>query len=175
MVFFMEKIIYQGNYISVSEQSIDGHIYERASLRPGVHVVPIKDDKVLFMKEYRTHEGIVRFKLVSGWCDKEGKTALDHAQEELAEELGMEAETWEEFHCSNAPGATVNPNTTYFICRNLKTLEHKPENPDTGCRVLEHEWMDVEAIYACLNNKTMWIDDSALVALLALYNIKNQA
>lgn len=62
----MREIKYKGNYMEVSEENIDGHIYERVKLLPGVIVIPVRDGEILFMREFRKHENISRIKLVSG-------------------------------------------------------------------------------------------------------------
>lgn len=171
----MQQTKYQGNYITVTEEVINNHIYERVRLRAGVHVIPVRDNKVLFMHEHRTHEHKPRWKLVSGWCDKDNTTPLLHAQEELAEELGMQAGYWEELYNTIAPGATVDPNTYYFLCRDISELDTKIINPDHGCEVLGYRWMNSHDVYTALNAGEMWMDDSALAALRVLHNEeKNQ-
>ena len=48
----MRKIIHGGKYLTMSTEDIDGHLYERVTLRPGVKVIAIQDNKFLFIKEY---------------------------------------------------------------------------------------------------------------------------
>ena len=168
----MKKTTYQGKYITTSEEEIDGHIYERTELMENIHVLPIKDNKILLMKEFRTHEKGHRWKLVSGWCDKNGKTPLEHAKEELAEEIGMQARQWDELFHSNVPNATVNLNTHYFICTDVSELETKIKNPDSSA-VLDYKWFTFNQIFTLIQDKKMWPGESTMVALLCLYNSKN--
>ncbi len=138
----MEEIKYQGKYITVVEEEIDGHVYERARLREGVHVIPHDGNgNILLIREYRVHEKGERWKFVSGWMDKEGKDALTHAQEELAEEIGYRAEVWKEIFREKNRLGTCSFGIHVFLCEDLVPLEEKPENPDTG-EVRELRWVD---------------------------------
>ncbi len=161
--------MYQGKYIKITEEEIHGHTYERTSLLPNVHVLPIRDNKILLMNEYRTHEKSSRWKLISGWCDKENKKPLDHAQEELAEEVGMQAEYWEEFFDGSSENATVNYNTHYFVCKNISELPEKIESPDSG-EVLDYDWFRLDQIFDMINQGKIWPGASTMVAVWYLYN-----
>lgn len=167
----MKHIKYQGKYITTSEEEINGHVYERTELIPNVHVLPIRDSKILLMNEFRTHEKTSRWKLITGWAEKEGKTLVEHAQEELAEEVGMQAENWEEFFDGSAPNATVSLNTHYFICTDISELDEKVNNPDTSI-VLEYDWFSYEEIFELINVGKMYPDESSMIALWYLYSKK---
>lgn len=166
----MKQIIYQGKYITTSEEEINGHIYERTELIPNVHVLPIRDNKILLMNEFRTHEKSSRWKLVTGWAEKKGKTLLEHAQEELAEEVGMQAKSWKEFFDASVPHATVNLNTHYFVCTDISELAEKIDNPDVGCIVNKYDWFTFGQIFELINNGKMFPDESSMIALWYLYS-----
>ena len=170
----MKKNVYKGRYISVSEERINNHVYERVQLRPGVQVIPVEGETVLLIKEKRTHEDTHRWKLVSGWRDKEDKTALEHAQEELAEEANMKAKHWEELEGSALESATFNPNTTYFLCHEVSELPYEHENPDS-CIVYDKRWFSFEEVFELVSTKEAWCDDTILVALVVLYNQKKKS
>jgi len=125
----MRKIIHRGKYLTMSTEEIDGHLYERVTMRPGVAVLPIKDDKVMFIKEYRTHEKRSSLKLISGWVDKENKTILEIAKEELKEEASMKAENWKLFYKYDTTNFTIEEKKSYFIAENLQKLPPQ-NNPD---------------------------------------------
>lgn len=162
----MKETRYKGNYISVSEEIIDGHVYERALLRPGVHIIPYRDNgKILLMHESRPHETNPRWKLVSGWIDKEHKTALEHAIEELAEEVGHTAETWIQLPKMDDANFTVSFQADFFACRGLQKIEQPPENPDNGCEVLGYDWFSFDQIFDMLNDGKILKDNAILVAL----------
>ncbi|MCI5050689.1 MAG: NUDIX domain-containing protein [Candidatus Pacebacteria bacterium] len=170
----MKEIKYQGNYLTLSEEVINNHVYERVSLRPGVHVMPVKNEKILLMHEYRPHEKKSRWKLVSGWVDKEHMSPLDHAKEELAEEVGMQAKNWSELYNTHFPNATINGNTYYFLCSEVSELEIKIENPDIGAEVHGYDWFDLDTIFHYLNEGKIWPDDSTLAMIWYLTNQKNK-
>ncbi len=164
----MKKTTYQGKYIEVSEERYDdGHVYERASLRPGIRVFPIQNGKLLTIKEYRRHEGVVRWKFVGGWVDKEALTDLEIAKEELEEEVGMSAEKWEEFYHSDTPHATVNSATRFFIARGIQSIDAPKTNPDHD-EIQETKWISLDELWELIDQKEMWWDRDAIVALQAL-------
>ena len=169
----MREIKYQGKYITTSEEQINGHTYERTELIPNVHVMPVRDNKILLMNEYRTHEKSSRWKLITGWCEKENKSILQHAQEELAEEVGMQAEYWEEYFNASVPNATVNVNTRYFLCKDISILGQKIENPDSG-EVLEYGWFSCDEIFELINQKKMYPGQSTMMAILYLHNLNQR-
>lgn len=165
----MQKIKYKGNYITVTEEEISGHTYERVKLRKGVHVIPYSNDgKIMLMNEKREHEDKSRWKLVSGWVDKEGGSILDHAIDELAEEVAYSAENWQEIYSSDYVDKTISPSAYYFTCNNLLKLENPPENPDTGF-VLGYDWFSFDEIFAMMSQNKILRDDSIMVALHFLY------
>lgn len=170
----MKEIKYQGKYLTITEEIINNHTYERVSLRPGVHVMPVDRNKILLMNEFRPHEKAARWKLVSGWVDKEHLSPLDHAKEELAEEVGMQAEEWQEVYNTIHPNGTVNANTYYFICKNITELEKKIENPDIGAKVHGYEWFDLDTIFEYLNAGKIWPDDSTLAMIWYLRKLENK-
>jgi len=165
----MEVIKYQGKYITATEEVIDGHTYERVRLREGVHLIPYReeDNKILLMKEYRVHEGGARWKFVSGWIDKEGKDALQHAKEELAEELGLEAEYWKEIFSEKNRQATCSTGIHVFLCEHIHPLEQKPDNPDTG-EVLDSKWFSLDELIQLIEEGNIKNPAPFLAALVFL-------
>jgi 8-oxo-dGTP pyrophosphatase MutT (NUDIX family) len=162
----MQETRYKGNYITVTEEIIHGHRYERVLLRPGIQVIPYREDgKILLMHESRTHETISRWKLVSGWVDKDGKTPLEHAIDELAEEVGYTATSW--FHISKMDDKnfTISFQTDFFACTDLVKIPNPPNNPDEGCQVLDCGWFSFDEIFDLMADGRMLKDNTILVAL----------
>ena len=158
----MRKIIYQGKYLTMSTEDIDGHIYERVTLRPGVKILAVQDDKILFIKEYRAHEKSARWKLVTGWVDKENKTTLQIAKEELQEEASYQAKNWELFYHLQTTGGTVEVDTSYFIAKDLQQLPPQ-NNPDNDI-VQEKKFLTKQEIIQKMQQKEIiWEDDMAVV------------
>lgn len=167
----MQEVKYKGNYITVTEENINGHVFERVKLRKGVHLIPYReeDNKILLIYEERIHERSPRWKLVSGWVDKEHKSILEHAQEELAEEVGYAAKYWQEIYNSDRDDLTVSPSTYFFVCKYLTKLEHPPINPDSG-GVLNYDWFSFDEIFHMLSENQIEKDGSIMVALSFLYD-----
>ncbi len=160
----MRKIIHQGKYLTMSTEEIDGHLYERVTMRPGLAILPVKNDKILFIKEYRTHEKKSSLKLISGWVDKEDKTTLETAQEELREEASMEAEKWELFYEYNTTNFTIEEKKSYFIAENLQKLPPQ-KNPDTNL-VEEIVFLNEKEIKEKLLTKELLWSKDFLVVLM---------
>lgn len=161
----MQKEVYKGNYITVTEEDIDGHIFERAQLRSGVQVIPYENGKIMLIHESRAHETGSRWKLVSGWIDKNGKTFLDHAKEELAEEAGYCAKKWKELPPIGDNNFTISFNTHFFVCEDLEKLEEPPINPDENCEVFDVRWFSFDEIFELMLQDKILKDNTMMVAL----------
>jgi len=162
-----KKTVYKGNYITVTEEMMGDHTYERMVLRPGVCVIPAKDGEILLIKEFRAHEKGARWKAVSGWMDKDGLDNLTIAKEELAEEVGMAAENWEKLPHFDIVDKTISIETSYFIAHDPYLLEDPPENPDHD-EIEQLRWVSLRAYEIMLENGEMMWDRDALYILQAL-------
>lgn len=167
VIILMMKITkYKGNFLEITEEDMEGHIYERVRLRSGVKVLPIKDNKILFIREFRVHEKESSIKLISGWMDKDGKTSLEIAKDELAEEAGFQTDKWEEFHCMNTDNFTVENKISYFIAENIEPLVKKIENPDHDI-VEEILWLTESEFWEMADKKEInWFSDNFVAAML---------
>jgi len=162
-----EKKVYEGRYISVTEEVSDSHTYERVYLRGGVAVMPVRNKEVLMILEDRAHELVPRWKLVSGWMDKAGYDALHVAQEELAEEIGMASEKWESVPSHNSDQGTIVVPMDYFIAHDPYTLPDPPENPDKDI-VLDMKWLNLAQYHDFLDRGEIMWDRDALYTLKVL-------
>lgn len=167
----MKEIVYKGRYITVTEEVIHNHVYERAEIKEGVQVFPYHEGKILLINEHRVHEQQSRWKFVSGMCDKEGKSPLEHAQEELAEEASMRAGSWKEIYSSSVPNATINPNVHFFVCTEVYDLDIPVENPDMSI-VIEKKWFSYDELFELMHDQKIWLDDVLMVAVWYLYGHK---
>ena len=160
----MRKIIFQGKYLTLTVEEINGHLYERVRLRPGLKIIAENQGKFLFIKEFRTHEKAARWKLVSGWLDKEGKTPLEVAQEELREEVSYRANKWKLFYRRQTPNHTIELDTYYFVAQDLATLPPQT-NPDSD-RVEKIAWLTAEEIKQKLRQREIdWDEDMAVMLM----------
>lgn len=150
----MEELKYNGKYIQVTEEFIDGNNWERSYLRDGVIVYAIDDDgKFIMINEKRPHEDEkVRLRFVAGHIEKD-LTVLENANKELREEIGFRAEYLEEFFALKTSG-TVNNKVSFVLAKNLI---HDPlPNPD-GDVVVSIERFTYDEIYQMiLTDKIRW-------------------
>lgn len=124
----MEETVWKGQFVHVTTETKEEHVWERAYIPDGVVVFPVTDDgKILFIRERRPHETPpVRLKAISGVLDY-GEKPIVSAQREIREEIGFRADDLKEFWHYSTSG-TVNANTYFFLAKQLK--ESKLPNPD---------------------------------------------
>lgn len=125
----MEKEVYRGQIIRVTEEVKEGITWERAYLPHGVIVFPITDEgKIILIEERRPHETPpVRIKPVSGILELDKGTPEENAQREMQEEIGLRAHTLEPLMTLSSSG-TVNSSQYFFVARGL--TPDKLPNPD---------------------------------------------
>ena len=123
------KTVYTGNYVlKVTEEVINGDVYEKTYTREAVITFPVdKDGKILIIKEKRPHETTPhRWKPVTGFLE-DNETWQENASKELQEEAGYRAESFELIGEARHNG-TLNT-ARYFVL--AKGLTHDPiPNPD---------------------------------------------
>jgi ADP-ribose pyrophosphatase len=147
----MEKEVYKGQIIRVTEEIIGGITWERAYLPDGVIVLPVTEDgKILLVKEKRPHENPpVRMKPISGILEPEKGTPEENAQREMQEEIGYRASHLEPLLTLKGSG-TVNSTHYYFVARGL--TPSKLPNPDGEDTILSLEALTPEEIRQKLDN-----------------------
>ncbi len=152
----MEKIVYKGNILRVTEEEIGGIIWEKVHLPPGVVIFPITDEgKIILIREKRLHENPpVRIKAVSGILEPELGSAEENAQREMQEEIGFKAREMKLLFELNSSG-TVTHSTYFFVARGLE--KSKLPNPD-GEEVIEAliEFTPEELREAIKNDQIKW-------------------
>lgn len=141
----MEKKVYSGHIIQVTEEVIEGITWERAYLPHGVIIFPLTDEgKILMIKEKRPHEDPpFRIKPISGILELDGSTPEENAQRELQEEVGYKAGDLENFWTSKSTG-TVNHVHYFYIARHL--APSKLPNPDGEETIMEIITFDLEEL-----------------------------
>ena len=125
----MEKEVYKGQIIRVTEEKIGNTVWERAYVPDGVIIFPITDQgRILLIEEKRPHETPnVRIKAVSGILESDKGTPEENAQREMQEEIGFKAEKLIPLMTLKGSG-TVNSTQHFFIARGL--IPSKLPNPD---------------------------------------------
>ncbi len=152
----MEKIVYQGNIVRVTEEQIENINWERIYLPDGVIVFPITSEgKIVLIKEKRPHENPpVRIKPVSGILEHEKGTPAENAQREMQEEIGLKAGHMELLWSQKGTG-TVNHEQYYFVATNL-THEKLP-NPDGEETIMGTiEYTPEELLHALTTEEIRW-------------------
>lgn len=141
----MEKEVYKGQIVKVTEEKIEGINWERVYLPSGVIIFPINDKgQILMIEEKRPHENPPRrIKPVSGILELDKGTPQENAQREMQEEIGFKAESWENFWTMNSTG-TVNNQQYFFIAKNL--VASKLPNPDGEDTVISIKAYDLEEL-----------------------------
>ena len=125
----MEEIKYDGQFIKVTEELIEGNIWERVYLKDGLQIFPMNDQKEIYMiEERRPHEiNPIRFKFVTGLMDKIGEDPLETANRELQEEIGLKAKTLKIINHRVSSG-TINNQFYQILATEL--FPSKIPNPD---------------------------------------------
>jgi 8-oxo-dGTP pyrophosphatase MutT (NUDIX family) len=140
----MEKKVYNGQFVQVTEEEIQGSLYERVYIRNAMTIFPVDDKKrILFIKEKRLHETPpVRWKPVTGYFE-EGQSLEENANRELQEEIGKKAGSITPFFSMHITG-TINIVQKFVIARDLQ--DSKVPNPDGEDTILEIAALDLEEI-----------------------------
>lgn len=152
----MEKEVYKGNIIRVTEEKIGETVWERAYLPDGVIVFPVTPEgKVLLIKERRPHESPnERIKAVSGILEHDKGSPEENAQREMQEEIGYKAGKLEKLMTLKGSG-TVNSTQHFYIARDL--VRSKIPNPDGEDMILDIvPFSPMELIDALMADRIKW-------------------
>lgn len=141
----MEKEVYKGQIVRVTEEKIEGINWERVYLPDGVIVFPINDQgQILMVKEKRPHEDPpFRVKPVSGILEPDKGSPEENAQREMQEEIGFKASEMINFWTMKATG-TVSNTQYFYLARGL--TPNKLPNPDGEDTIMGLEYFGVEEL-----------------------------
>ena len=152
----MEKTVYKGNILRVTEEVIDGVTWERAYVPNGVIIFPITDEgKIILIRERRPHETPnVRVKAVSGILEEKLGSPEENAQREMQEEIGFKARELKLLMTLQGSG-TITHTQYFFAAHGL--IPSKLPNPD-GEEVIEAliEYTPDELREALRTDKIKW-------------------
>ena len=167
----IEKEVYRGKILRVTEEKIDATTWERVYLPSGVIIFPITDKgKIILINEKRPHEKPShRIKPVSGILEAEKGTPEANALREMQEEIGLSSNKIELLWDSHHNG-TVNSHQYYFIAQDL--FPSKLPNPDGEDAILEIiEYSPEELLQALIKDHIKW-SNSTLGILRLLAHLK---
>lgn len=152
----MEKTVYKGNILRVTEEVIGGTTWERAYVPNGVIIFPITDEgKIILIKEKRPHENPnVRLKPVSGILEEKLGSPEENAQREMQEEIGFKSREMKLLMTLQGTG-TITHTQYFFVAHGL--IPSKLPNPD-GEDVIEAiiEYTPEELREALRTDKIKW-------------------
>ena len=140
-----EQTVYDGYLFSLVEADFEGPggaAFSRAVVRhPGaVGVVPVHDDgTVSLVRQYRAAVEDTVLEIPAGVRDEEGEEPLETAQRELAEEVGLSAQTWRQL---TTYWVAVGFSDERFWCYLATDLSDTPHAPASH----EEEHMTVERV-----------------------------
>jgi 8-oxo-dGTP pyrophosphatase MutT (NUDIX family) len=164
----MEQVKYEGKYMKITEEMIDGNNWERCYLRDGVIVYVIDNDgKFILIREKRPHEiDKIRLRFVAGHLE-EGLSVLENANKEMREEIGLRANKLEKFFELKSSG-TVNNSVSFVIAKDL--VEDPIPNPDGDVIVAIEKYTYDELMQKILNDEMRW--STAVLGFLRLHHLK---
>ncbi|MCH9740931.1 MAG: NUDIX domain-containing protein [Epsilonproteobacteria bacterium] len=128
-----------------------------------VIVLPYQNQKILLIKEYRKQYDMEMWKFVSGGMDKPHLGSLETAQEELAEEISMESNSWSLYHKFDKKFSSVN--IFYYIAQDPKVMENPIENPDEDDIIVDQKWVTLGELWEMVDNQEIIWKESILVAI----------
>ena len=151
----MENLKYKGQFISVTEEEIDGIYWERAYLHDGVIVYASDNDGHFYLiLERRPHEKPAqRLKMVTGIYETEFSLE-ENVNRELQEEIGKKAKEIELLLSVKSSG-TINTTTHIVWARDV--YDSKLPNPDGEDTIMEIQKVSFSNLERMiLNHEIKW-------------------
>lgn len=123
-------VVYDGWIMTVTKarfEAPDGSTFERDVItHPGaVAVVPLIDDDVILVRQYRPALDALLIEIPAGLRDVEGEPPVDTAQRELIEEVGMSAGTLTPLSVIHNAAGFCNEEIHIFIGTDLSEVERE--------------------------------------------------
>jgi 8-oxo-dGTP pyrophosphatase MutT (NUDIX family) len=165
------EVVYEGRIVRLRLSRYrrpDGSVVLREVIdHPGAAViVPVKDDRVLMVRQPREAVEEWLLELPAGKLDRPGEEPLDCARRELAEEVGHEAATWRPLGGFYMSPAILTEFIHCFLATDLRELatEERPERPseDELIEVVPWPLADLDALVDQVR------DAKSLIGLLRL-------
>jgi 8-oxo-dGTP pyrophosphatase MutT (NUDIX family) len=164
------RIAYQSPWLTVREDAVitpggKDALYSVVESKPGVLVIALNDQNEMYLIEsFRYPLQAWRWEIPGGGIDA-GTTPLSAAQNELAEELGLKAQTWTQlgdmYPSNNGP---LNDHNYVFVAQQLQeTTKHH----ETGEAIREPQVFPIQDVFKMVTNGEL-TDGQSLGALLHL-------
>jgi 8-oxo-dGTP pyrophosphatase MutT (NUDIX family) len=156
------KTVYEGRIVEVHVDGFrygDGETAEREIVvHPGaVGIVAHDDESIYLVRQPREPVGeAALLELPAGKLDVDGETALECAQRELTEEIGMRAESWSEIKRFYTSPGFAQEQVTLFLATGLERVaDHEPD-PQERIEIVAWPVAELDAAIAeCEDSKTL--------------------
>jgi 8-oxo-dGTP pyrophosphatase MutT (NUDIX family) len=166
------EVVYDGGFFTVCRDTFrheDGSEVEREIVRhPGaVGIVVLDGDRLWLVRQPREAVGSPDLlELPAGKLDEEGESPLDTAKRELAEEIGKQAEHWEDLGSFYTSPGFASEEVFLFLATGISDADHVPEvEEDERIDVETRPLSDVDAILA---------ETKDAKTLIGLYKLKDR-
>ena len=163
------ETLFEGKFFSVRRDRFrheDGDVAEREIVAHtgAVGVVVLDGDRLWFVRQPREAVGAPDLlELPAGKLDEEGEGPLETAKRELAEEIGKQAEHWEDLGSFYTSPGFASEEVFLFLATGISDADHVPEvEEDERIDAEVRPVSDLDAIIA--ENR----DSKTLIALLKL-------
>lgn len=127
-------MIYEGRILNLRVDTVElpNQKYSKREIvehGKAVALIPIKEDKIIFVRQYRIAVGKVLIELPAGLVES-NEEPRETAVREMEEEIGYTSEDLEYlFDSLSSPGFT-NERTSYFLARNLIEKQGIPDEDE---------------------------------------------
>lgn len=147
--------VYSDPWLHVKKDDVirpdgDPGTHSVVTIKPGICVLAFQDDTLFLTEEFHYAVGRVTIEAVSGGIDGD-EPAIDGAKRELAEELGIVAQTWTTLGTVDPFTASVVSPTVLFLATDLS---FQPPNPE-GTEQIRCAKMTLREAYEAVCNGTI--------------------
>jgi ADP-ribose pyrophosphatase len=150
------ETLYEGSQFSARKERFrhaDGEVVEREFVRrvAAAAIVAYDDSCVWLVRQPREPIGQMTLELPAGKVD-EGESPLQSARRELAEEIGREAEHWEEVEAYYPSSGYSDELVHVFAATGLREAPDAEADPGERIEVVKWPLADLDAAIAATND-----------------------
>ena len=132
----------------------DGEEVERELVRrvPAAAIVAYDDEHVWLVRQPREAIGQYTLELPAGKLDVDGESALETAQRELVEEIGMQAGQWRQVRSYYSSSGYSDELVHVFAATGLRPSEDAEPDPAERIEIVRWPLADLDAALAATND-----------------------